>query len=224
MRACLWCGRPIVVPVTLADIWHWGPLPTPIICRACRQRLQPIGSTKCPQCGRQQATVQRCHDCERWDDAFVNHAIFPYDTALKAYMQQYKFQGDYQLRLVMQPLIREALVREHYDVLVPIPITAATWRTRGFNQVTGWLTGQPFQQVLTVSAASKPRDQSSKTRQERLQTPQPFSLVAGAATVLAGKRVLLLDDVYTTGRTLRHAAAQISLGGAQAVTGLTLAR
>jgi len=224
MTACVWCGRPVVVTVTLALIWQWRPLPAPPICRACAASLTPITGGHCPRCGREQAVTAVCRDCERWPDTFCNHAIYPYNDRLRAYMQQYKFQGDYRLRLVMQDVIAAALQREAYDVLIPIPVTAETWATRGFNQVTGWLTGQPFQQVLTVSQASKPRAQSRKNRQERLLTPQPFSLAPGAERVVAHQRVLLLDDVYTTGRTLRHAANQIYLAGAKTVTSLTLAR
>lgn len=201
MKNCVWCQRPVTSGVTLAAMWRWAPLPSPNLCAVCQKRLRPLHAPQCPRCGRQQSTTKVCHDCERWGDSWVNHAIFPYDATLKAYMQQYKFQGDYRLRLVMQPYLRQALAQERYDVLVPIPVTAETWLTRGFNQVTGWLTDQPFQQVLTVDAARKPRPQSSKTRQERLQSPQPFSLQPGATKLLRNQHVLLLDDVYTTGRT-----------------------
>ncbi|KRK86482.1 amidophosphoribosyltransferase [Levilactobacillus koreensis JCM 16448] len=143
---------------------------------------------------------------------------------MKAYMQQYKFQGDYALRQVMMEPLKQALAQQDYDVLVPIPVNQETWQTRGFNQVTGWLLNQPFQQALLVTADHKDQPQSAKTRQQRLLTQQPFSLAPNAATVLKDRRILLLDDVYTTGRTLRHAAAQIYLGGAKAVTSLTLAR
>lgn len=139
-------------------------------------------------------------------------------------MQQYKFQGDYALREVLQQELVRALHQEDYDLLVPIPIDATTWQTRGFNQVTGWLTDQPYFQALTVRASHKDQPQSAKTRAERLMTQQPFRLVEKAPALLANQRVLLLDDVYTTGRTLRHAAAEIILGGAKAVTSLTLAR
>ncbi|QMU07120.1 ComF family protein [Levilactobacillus suantsaii] len=224
MATCLWCQAVVKVPVTLRILLRWQVIVPPKLCTTCAQRLQPLHAPQCPQCGRQQATATVCPDCARWADEWHNQAIFPYDEAIKAYMQQYKFQGDYRLRLVMQPYLRRALAQIEYDVLVPIPITATTWQTRGFNQVTGWLTDQPFQSVLTVPPARKPRPQSSKTRRERLAMPQPFELVPQAATVLANRRVLLLDDVYTTGRTIRHAAAQIYLGGAKAVTSLTLAR
>ncbi|WP_367295272.1 ComF family protein [Levilactobacillus yonginensis] len=154
----------------------------------------------------------------------VNRALFQYDAGFKAYMQQYKFQGDYALRIVLQAALAQSLRRAVYDVLVPIPVDLATWQTRGFNQVTGWLTDQPFFQALEVVAEHKERPQSAKTRAERLVTPQPFSLAPNAGKLLRDQRVLLLDDVYTTGRTIRHAIDQINLSGAKAVTSLTLAR
>ncbi|WP_261810216.1 ComF family protein [Levilactobacillus humaensis] len=224
MLTCVWCGRSFAPAITVTMIWQWRPLPQPALCATCHDRLTPISPQHCPQCGRQQTTVEVCRDCRRWHDNLRNRAVYRYDAGMKAYMQQYKFQGDYRLRLGLQEALRLALEQVDYDILVPIPIDERTWQTRGFNQVTGWLTGQPFQQALAVTATHKDRPQSAKTRQERLLTPQPFELVAGASDLLANRRVLLLDDVYTTGRTLRHAAQQIYLGGAKAVTSLTLAR
>jgi len=225
MTTCVWCQRAFPVPLTLPEILAWRPLPQPSLCPSCQDRLTPITGNRCPDCGRQQATRTVCHDCERWQAApLKNHALFRYDAGMKAYMQQYKFQGDYALRKALQAPLSRALSRQTYDILVPIPIDQQTWRTRGFNQVTGWLRDQPYYQALVVKNDHKERPQSAKTRAERLLTPQPFQLVEQVAPVLIGQRVLLLDDVYTTGRTLRHAADQIYLGGAKTVTSLTLAR
>lgn len=225
MKECIWCGRLLRPEITLAQIWQWAPLNQAVACEQCLQRFTTITSQHCPACGRQQADEKTCHDCLRWQGRpLINHALYVYDEAMKAYMQQYKFQGDYALRLLMQAPVAAALAREKYDVLVPIPIDQTTWCQRGFNQVTGWLQQIPFQQALLVTAAHKSRPQSAKDRLARLQTPQPFCLAPNAEQVLKNQRILLLDDVYTTGRTLRHAADQIYLGGAKAVTSLTLAR
>jgi len=225
MMRCVWCTRTFEPPVTLQDLLRWRPLPMPALCPSCQERFIPITGAHCPACGRQQATTIRCHDCERWGaEILTNHALFQYDAGMKAYMQQYKFQGDYALRKALQAPLYRALAQQSYDVLVPIPVDQHTWLTRGFNQVTGWLRDQPFQQVLRVKADHKSQPQSAKTRSERLVTPQPFMLDTAAAKIIVNQRVLLLDDVYTTGRTLRHAASQIYLGGAKAVTSLTLAR
>lgn len=222
MTQCLYCHRPVSSQLTLLEIWRWQPLTTPVLCPTCAKQFQPIGPQHCPNCGRPQASLQPCVDCIRWGDRLVNHALFPYEGALAAYLQQYKFQGDYELRRVVQPWLRQALAAETYDVLVPIPITVTTWQTRGFNQVTGWLTDQPYEQALIAQPKTTP--QSHKNRQERLASPQPFTLRPQMRPRLTGRRVLLLDDVYTTGRTLRHAANQIYFGGAKAVTSRTLAR
>ncbi|WP_260156603.1 ComF family protein [Levilactobacillus brevis] len=201
-----------------------GPVTPPDICVPCQGRLSPISGQHCPQCGRQQTTCQLCQDCQRWDQPLVNRALYCYDAEMKAYMQQYKFQGDYALQRVLQRALATALTQLTYDILVPIPIAQSTWQSRGFNQVTGWLTGQAYYQVLQVIDQDKATPQSAKNRAQRLLTPQPFTLAPQAKDLCHGQRVLLLDDVYTTGRTLRHAATQINLTGAKAVTSLTLAR
>nr|MCH9869498.1 hypothetical protein [Serratia marcescens] len=76
---------------------------------------------------------------------------------------------------------------------------------------------------LTVSGNHKV-DQSSKTRVDRLQTTQPFEFKEGMEPRIRGRRILLVDDVYTTGRTLYHASAQLKSAGAAAVFSMTLAR
>ncbi|MDW5473517.1 phosphoribosyltransferase family protein [Limosilactobacillus reuteri] len=65
----------------------------------------------------------------------------------------------------------------------------------------------PYQSILRTKISSKVA-QSSKTKEERLATKQPFILDAPEKVI--NKKVLLVDDVYTTGRTLYHAANLLS--------------
>ncbi|WP_447409442.1 ComF family protein [Weissella confusa] len=65
--------------------------------------------------------------------------------------------------------------------------------------------------------------QSLKTRQDRLNTAQPFMCQLGNLD-LTGQRICLVDDVYTTGRTLRHAATCLYECGAKQICTITLAR
>jgi len=175
-------------------------------------------------CGRSQIHKQMCQDCQRWTDTgtFHNVALFDYNEAMKRYFQQYKFRGDYQLRYVFMAVMQQAIAHQAADQVLSVPVTPTTMQTRGFNQVTGWLAEGLNQTELVTKAKTKAVPQSQKDRQMRLQTPQPFELVAGVDVI--GQRILIVDDIYTTGRTIRHAATLLMENGAKAVTGLTLAR
>ncbi len=128
------------------------------------------------------------------------------------------------MRAVFATLMQTTVNQLAGDLVLTIPVTASTMMTRGFNQATGWLTdGLNQADGLTTLAREKGVAQSQKARQERLKTPQPFKLVM-AAEQLRHQRVILVDDIYTTGRTMRHAADLIIENGAKSVTGLTLAR
>lgn len=200
----------------------------PVVCNRCWQRFEPIKRPHaCPGCGRAQDQPTPCLDCARWPAlaGFHNEALFRYNEAMHAYFHQYKFSGDYQLRQVFATVFQQAIrqrIARTATLVVIIPVTPATMQTRGFNQVSGWMPTIETVAVLTTQAATKLVPQSKKDRHARLQTPQPFRLDTPAN--LAGQSILLVDDIYTTGRTIRHAASLLLENGAKSVTGLTLAR
>lgn len=136
-------------------------------------------------------------------------------------MHRYKFNGDYRLRLVFQRQFSRAVQQAGTALIIPIPITAETWQTRGFNQVIGLLREVQYQPLLELKVSTKTA-QSSKTRTERLATPQPFTLKH--PELVTNQRVLLVDDVYTTGRTLYHAAALCQQAGCTWIGSVSLAR
>jgi competence protein ComFC len=140
---------------------------------------------------------------------------------MKEFMRRYKFQGDYRLRQVFQGVFCRQVQSYHADLIIPIPVTATTMATRGFNQVLGLLGQTTVTNVLNHRAQDKVA-QSCKTRQQRLATPQPFRLTD--PTVVRDKKVLLVDDIYTTGRTLYHAANLVKQAGCREILSLSLAR
>ncbi|BDZ30085.1 ComF family protein [Lactiplantibacillus brownii] len=225
MTKCLLCQRTTEPKLTLPWLLSWQPLVAPVVCATCWQTFTPIVSSQaCIGCGRSQTQRSLCHDCQRWPQkAFYNQALFTYNDAMQAYFEQYKFKGDYRLRLVFQQVLRTKLAQMQPDLSIAIPVTPMTMVTRGFNQVTGWLAAGENPTWLQTQESDKVIPQSRKTRQERLLTAQPFKLTT-TAPPLTGKTVVIIDDVYTTGRTLRHAADLILENGAKSVIGLTLAR
>jgi len=162
----------------------------------------------CPGCGRANSPTL-CADCTRWqaqgETLLHHHALFTYNAAMKNFIQQYKGLGDYQLHDAFDdqwPHFARKVA------LIPIPSEANHYARRGFDPVLGLFGQLPLMQVLRKQATDKP--QAQKTRHERLQTPQSFEVVA---TLAPERPVILLDDLYTTGRTLYHAAAALRQAG-----------
>lgn len=225
MPQCLLCHRTTEPKLSLPWILSWQPLPRPVVCQSCWQTFTPINASQaCIGCGRSQTQRSLCHDCQRWpQQSFYNQALFTYNEAMQGYFDQYKFKGDYRLRQVFSAALQACLATMQSAIIVPIPVTPTTMVTRGFNQVTGWLGEGENLSWIRTKTQTKGVPQSQKTRQDRLQTPQPFELTADAP-MLTAKTVVLVDDVYTTGRTIRHAADLVLENGAKSVIGLTLAR
>ncbi|MBS9335611.1 ComF family protein [Fructobacillus sp. M1-13] len=143
-------------------------------------------------------------------------------------MSRYKFLGDYRLRLLFQQAMRERVIKrmkaEKLDYVIAIPISSERLAQRGFNQVAPFIPIQvPSCRPLRLKKQPK-RDQSSKSRKERMESSQPFELEPDALKVVKGKRLLIIDDVYTTGRTLHHASALLLEAGAVHVVSQSLAR
>lgn len=226
MTSCLLCGSQLMPVIDLRVLLSFCPLQKSETCQRCWQKFTPIQQTHCcPECGRQQSGTTQCSDCRRWGrtDGFVNRALFAYDEVMQAFMVQYKFRGDYRLRRVFQSAFIDGVKTLEPDLVVPIPVHPDTLRTRGFNQVAGFLEGVSWRDMLTTVAEIKQTPQSSKQRADRLVMPQPFKLKDEQKNICVGKRVLVVDDIYTTGTTIRFAADILRQAGSLEVHGLTLA-
>jgi ComF family protein len=114
------------------------------------------------------------------------------------------------------------------DLLVPVPLHPTRLRAREFNQSLlladqlGRHLKRPVSATVLVRVlATDP--QTTLSRQERLRNLRQAFAVRNAEA-LAGRRVLLIDDVFTTGTTLNECAKTLRKGGALSVSALTLAR
>lgn len=224
MRQCLLCNRRLNSRVNLSFILSFRRAKPQVLCQNCQEQLVDLRGRKvCVSCGRLANQLQ-CADCQKWADQFTNHALFQYNATMKEYFQRYKFQGDYWLRRAfcnefvnfIQSLVKED---EH---LVPIPVDQGTMRVRGFNQVVGLIEGLKFEPVLTSHRSEKARHQFQRNRQERLQRENPFRVVEPQK--IAGTKWVIIDDIYTTGVTVRQAGAVLSSHGARHVRSITLCR
>lgn len=224
---CLLCNKRISFQLSLKDIFSFREIIMPVLCAKCKESFVRWDDHGCAGCGRNNTgkNSSLCADCQTWKKLYgwyLHHrGLYRYNEAMKEYMQRYKFNGDYRLREVFQRELSKVVNEQKADLIVPIPVTSTTMQTRGFNQVVGLLREVPYQSILGTRTSSKVA-QSSKTKEERLTTKQPFILKSPEEVI--NKRILLVDDVYTTGRTLYHAAVLFKQAGCKEIGSVSLAR
>lgn len=232
MMMCLWCGREELPKIRLIDIVGLSKINREILCSHCKKQLSSLeNQSTCTGCGRLWEAKEFCKDCVRWKELYPNYdfhneALYEYNAFIKEWIENYKFKGDYRLGNLFTKPLKEKLdlkIKQGW-IIVPIPISQKSRDTRGFNQVEGLLSfaGNSFNDVLThIGEGEK---QSSKNRRQRMTSSQPFQLKTSKKINIETKNILLVDDVYTTGRTLFHAAECLLLNGADKVQSLTIAR
>ena len=203
------------------------------LCEECQGKLELISGETCNICGRSLAAIDPhyiqdnlCVDCRRWekDESWQglltkNTSLFIYNDFLKDIIAQFKYRGDHQLAASFVPYMPKDLAEN--KVVVPIPLSEHRLYERGFNQAEAILY---YANITFVNGLKRKHGekQSKKTRQQRLLTENIFS-IEGKDRINA-QDILLVDDIYTTGTTLRHAARILKEAGALSVTSFTIAR
>ena len=221
MNSCVLCNSLLDEKLTFCDLLTLTK-PKARACDTCFEKFQRISAQHCPKCYRD-GMGEACMDCQVWikKGKEVSHkSCFVYNEAMKDFFSQYKFQGDYTLYSVFTEVLQKELKGYSDYTLVPIPVSAKKYQTRGFNQVTALLEGTklPFKEVLEKHDTIA---QSSKTREERLQSQQCFKV---KDNVQVPTKVLLIDDIYTTGSTLQLAKEILVEAGVKEIVIFSLAR
>lgn len=201
---CMWCQQKFIPSI---QPWQLFVKRSQLdqLCRNCQRKFLKLGKQRCPQCGRAQTDSKKCLDCQSWERLYqgktlVNHAQWHYNAGFHDLMVAYKRYGDYELRPVLRSLAKSVqdLAADYY---VPVPTSPEHLAKRQFDTVEAiFATLVPLTHVLAKASGTSP--QGEKNRQERLQAKQSFFVKSKMA--LSGK-ILILDDIYTTGRTLYHA-------------------
>jgi ComF family protein len=209
------------------------PLPAPtlgIVCSGCWEAIRPIVPPFCPVCSNPvtswRVTTERCSDCRlRRPHIAAGRAVGAYDGPLRSILQAFKYERRRSLAVPLGRLMRlgGAAVLADADSVVPVPLH---WRRR-------WRRG--FNQALELARELGPpvRCALRRRRSTRTQTDLPaharFRNVRGAFVVVrrrgvSGLRVVVVDDVSTTGATLDACARVLRDAGAAEVRTLTAAR
>lgn len=155
---------------------------------------------------------------------------FCFDGAVRQAIHQLKYRNVKALAAPLAQMMGEFLVKNPLpvEVVVPVPLHPRRLRERGYNQASllarelAKLGSMPLVEGMLVRLHDTPaqtRTQSAKERQSNVA--RAFSC---RGRELEGKRILLIDDVCTSGATLDACARAVKAAGAASVWGLTLAR
>lgn len=224
-KTCLGCGR-------------WGSY----ICSSCQNSLKFLSFLKCPVCCQPAVdgiTHPGCRSRYALDGLY---SFFPYNGTVKQAIKAIKYRfassvSDDLIFCIPQVSINSFQTIFNYQfsilnsILVPIPLHWSRRFWRGFNQaeVIASLLSKRLQIPVDSSILYRRRrtipQVAVKNREERLKNMKNvFCLAKPDLTLRDSLIIILIDDVFTTGATLREAGHALKRAGVKAVWGLTIAQ
>lgn len=210
------------------------PRPTYGLCRSCHDRIAPVIGPACERCGRPlrgrgELLCLACAESVRYFT--VARAPAVYADAMRAYIRRFKYGGERDLGRALALMMTAYVVKQPVlwpiDVVVPLPLHRRRLEERGFNQAE--LLARPLAadigRPMGTDALTRPK---ATTKQSLLPGQARRDNVEGAFVVprpaaVAGRKVLLIDDVLTSGATADEAAKVLLQAGALRVAVLCAA-
>ncbi len=211
-----------------------GPLP---FCTSCMAGVHFIESPLCPRCGTPFPVAEGedhlCGDCLSTERPYaVARSVGRYEKTLLTAIHRFKYRGKTGigdlLSGIMADFAEKTWDMKVFSRILPVPLHRRRLRERGFNQAMILARGLSRRFNIPLDFTSLRRNLFTPP-QVGLDRKQRLTNVQGAFTVthperIDGRRLLLVDDVFTTGSTLNECARVLIQAKAEAVAVLTMAR
>jgi len=226
-RRCVLCGENL-----LADA-------LPDLCGRCSQTLRINDSASCRLCGKSidgslaDAGIVKCGRC-RIKEPPLEAAVFGlrYEGTARELIHKFKFGGRERLAAGIAHLLCARLHRsvemDGMDMVIPVPLHIGRLYSRGYNQsyLIAREVGRVFSLPVEAAAIFRRRATPAQWAQSRAQRFVNMKNAFGPrkTSAISGKRLLLVDDIMTTGATMFEAARLLKKFGAAAVVGAVAAR
>jgi ComF family protein len=210
---------------------------SPPFCEECDADLRLIFPPLCPSCGTpyadQTAADHHCEKCILFPPSFsAARSVGAYEGVLQDMIHRCKYGRDVTIGEALGELMADfpypAFDFRDYTVVMPVPLHVKRLRERGFNQSLFLAKAMAGRHKLKLDYLSLKRTihtppQITFGRQEREHNVKGAFAVRTSAK-LQGEKVILVDDVYTTGSTAKECARTLIRAGASTVAVLTLSR
>lgn len=205
------------------------------ICSDCLDGIHPVASPCCPRCvlpyPAEGGTDHLCETCLRTSPSFARvRAAGIYEGILRKAVHHFKYRGavdlDRPLGRLLASVLKEPGSRSRPDLLVPVPLHGSRLSERTYNQSLLLAKALGKEWRIPVSARLLVRVRATLP-QQGLNVQLRRNNMKGAFALrgpLAGERILLIDDVLTTGATANECSRILLEGGASEVAVAVLGR
>lgn len=215
----------------------------PYICRICWDKIKFIEYPVCPCCGipfKSNVTLIKspdflCGECREKKRHFTKAiAVGIYEGTLSEAIHILKYQKRQAMAKYLNVMITDVLLQRLFDsdIIIPVPLHKKRLNERGFNQ--SLLIAHHLSNRLSIPLCMDglqrtrcTRPQIELSRDERLKNVRgAFAVLAGLKPThrIKGMKIILVDDVYTTGATVNECAKVLKKAGASEVVVFTIAR
>lgn len=201
------------------------------ICSVCREKLRPIAGPRCFRCSKPLGREEKeyCKDCRKTRLFDQGIGIFPYGSVLQESLFKLKYGKRQEYGSFYGQIAafysREIIKKWNIEVIIPIPLHKKRMEKRGYNQAQ--LIAEALGSGLHIPVDSHLLKRRVNTRPQKELDYRERKQNMKNAFFLAGKnkyrRILLVDDIYTTGTTIETAAELLKKHGTEKVFFLTIA-
>jgi ComF family protein len=195
-----------------------------LLCAACDADLPRLAGPRCPRCALDSPRGELCGRClsdAPHYDATV--AALAYEFPADALVHALKFRGELALASFLGKEIARRVSAVEIDSVVPVPLSAARLRSRGYNhaaEIARYLLPGKLDLALCERSRDTPPQMDLPFAERRRNVRGAFR----CTRALAGASVAVVDDVMTTGATLNELARTLKDAGAARVVNLVAAR
>lgn len=183
-----------------------------IICPDCYATIKRVPINVCPYCNAYVSTNGHCPDCSNRKPAYSRYRAFAfYGGVIREAVHHLKYQNDVGVARVLAGYLLKVIQAENweFDLVVPVPLSKTKQEQRGYNQAERL--ARPIAAALNKTfSTSALRRIKEKASQVDLDVQSRRANVRGVfeadPMIVKGKRILLIDDVFTTGATLESAS------------------
>lgn len=211
-----------------------------LLCEECIKKINFISPPYCQRCGKKAKGVivenSICGECRTAEPPFCYaRAVGEYEGVLKSAIHYFKYKKKKQLKIPFAKIILEYLkncdIKEIFsqiEMIIPVPLHSSRIKERGFNQseLLSVNLGENINIPVVNDVLIRIRatlSQINLNRRERIENVKGAFAVENKEKI-KDKVILLIDDVYTTGSTVKECAKMLKKNGAKKVIVLTLAR